>query len=195
MLVYDDPLNHVEKRLGLSAELRRQLFDLPRERWMRHPRMGGEAEFWLQIHEGLLGVSAQLATWSRKLTLMEEPEAMRQAARRIATLGGQLVHHAHGHHHIEDHYFFPVFLRAFPQLAPPLELLDYDHKVLATVLDDLEGALGELRITPDGGEQSQRDFWRCRAERLLGPARRLDALFVRHIGDEEEICVPAMLQG
>ena len=32
------------------------------------------------------------------------------------------------------------------------------------------------------------------AEQLLPAAERLDALFIRHIGDEEEICIPAMLQ-
>jgi hypothetical protein len=30
---------------------------------------------------------------------------------------------------------------------------------------------------------------------LTFTAQRLDRLFIRHIGDEEEICIPAMLQG
>ena len=38
------------------------------------------------------------------------------------------------------------------------------------------------------------EAWLKGAERLLPAAERLDALFIRHIGDEEEICIPAMLQ-
>jgi hypothetical protein len=39
-----------------------------------------------------------------------------------------------------------------------------------------------------------REAWLKGAERLLSAAERLDALFIRHIGDEEEICIPAILQ-
>ncbi len=193
MLTYDDPLNHVETRPGLSAELRARLFELPREAWAGHPRMGGEAEFWLQIHEGLLGASASLAGRAGELLAMEDAAAMAAVATRIAKFGGQLVEHAHGHHHIEDYYFFPGFLRIFPQLQAPLELLDSDHKVLAEVLGELEAALAGMATAPEGGDIARRDGWRDRAGQLLVPAQRLDRLFIRHIGDEEEICVPAML--
>jgi hypothetical protein len=192
---YDAPENHVEQRDCLSPVLRKSLFVLPRERWPQNPGFRGEAEFWTQIHEGLLSASATLAAWSQQALEERDMSRMGQIAPQIKSLGRRLVHHAHGHHHIEDDHFFPMFLRAFPQLQHPLELLDGDHKVLAEVLDSLEKAVDRFTVAPAGSDRQMRDQWLTGADELLLQARRLDTLFIRHIGDEEEICIPAMLQG
>ncbi|GIL00966.1 MAG: hypothetical protein BroJett030_08650 [Alphaproteobacteria bacterium] len=194
VFIYDAPDNHVEMRSDISAELRRSLFEVSREDWPSHPRFRGEAEFWTQIHAGLLNASAALPAWTRQLQEAADLDAMQALAPRIAGLGGQLVHHAHGHHHIEDHHFFPAFLQLFPQLAHPLEMLDGDHKVLAEVLDQLQAALRAFPVAVAGPDRARREAWLAGAERLLPAAERLDALFIRHIGDEEEICIPAMLR-
>lgn len=192
--VYDDPLNHVEQRTGISSQLRRALFDVPRAEWRSYRQFRGEAEFWTQIHEGLLEASSTLPGWLKQFQAMDDIGAMRALSPRIARLGGDLVHHAHGHHHIEDHHFFPAFLRLFPRLEHALEMLDGDHKVLSQVLDDLEGAVAAFPVAPEGSDKQMREAWLKGAEQLLPAAERLDALFIRHIGDEEEICIPAMLQ-
>jgi hypothetical protein len=190
---YDDPENHVERRDGLSPRLRGAMIVLPRSQWANDPRFQGEPAHWLDIHQGLLRGSAALAAWSEDF-IAEDDESQRAAkARRIAALGERLVHHAHGHHHIEDHYFFPVFLRMFPQLEHALELLDGDHRVLAEVLDELESALAGFEAAPVGSDAAKRDAWLTGGEKVQRAARRLDELFIRHIGDEEEICIPAML--
>ncbi|MCG6858329.1 MAG: hemerythrin domain-containing protein [Salaquimonas sp.] len=196
---YDHPDNHVEQREQISSQLRASLFEIPRAEWRASPRFRGEAEFWMQIHEGLLKASATLPAWLKQFQEMDDMGTMRALSPRIARLGSDLVHHAHGHHHIEDHHFFPAFLRLFPQLDHALEMLDGDHKVLAEVLDDLEAAVREFPVAPEGTDKAQsdramREAWLKGAERLLSAAERLDALFIRHIGDEEEICIPAMLQ-
>ena len=192
--VYDSPKNHVEQRTEIDAALRSSLFDIPRSEWQSFPRFRGEAEFWTQIHEGLLKASATLPAWIGQFQELGDEAAMGQLAPRIAGLGGRLVEHAHGHHHIEDYHFFPAFLRLFPQLEHPLEMLDGDHKVLSQVLDDLEAAVEAFPVAPEGSGKAMVDAWLQGAERLAPAAERLDALFIRHIGDEEEICIPAMLQ-
>jgi Hemerythrin HHE cation binding domain len=190
---YDQPENHVERRDGLSAALRQQMFEMPRSQWADDPRFQGEPAFWLDIHQGLLKGSALLAEWTEDFVAENDDTRRDSKAGRIATLGERLVQHAHGHHHIEDHYFFPVFLRLFPQLEHALELLDGDHKVLGEVLDELEEALRGFEATPVGSDAAIRDAWATGGEKVYRAAKRLDALFIRHIGDEEEICVPAML--
>ena len=191
---YNHPEIHVEQRSCISAPLRAAMFDIPREAWAGNPKFRGEAQFWTQIHEGLLNASATLPAWLRQFQDMDDAGQMRALSPRIAGLGGDLVHHAHGHHHIEDHHFFPAFLRLFPQLEHPLEMLDGDHKVLAEVLDDLEAAVRNFPISPEGNDKAMLEAWLKGAERLLPAAERLDALFIRHIGDEEEICLPVLAQ-
>jgi len=194
VFVYDSPDNHVEKRKAISSPLRQAMFDIPREAWPSYPRFRGEAEFWTQIHEGLLSASADLPARLKLLMETDDPDLMRQMAARIARFGGNLVHHAHGHHHIEDHHFFPGFLAMFPQLGHALEMLDGDHKVLGEVLDDLEAAVRAFPAAPQGSDREQREALLAGAQRMLPAAERLDALFIRHIGDEEEICIPAMIR-
>lgn len=194
-LIYANPDNHVEKRAGLSPLLRKSLFELPREEWQRHPGFGGEAQFWTQIHEGLLSASATLSAWSAQLLEANEAGALQALMPQIHGLGRQLIHHAHQHHHIEDDHFFPAFLETWPQLKNPLDLLDNDHKVLAEVLDSLELAVAGINLSPQASERQKRDLWLGGADKLHLAAKRLDILFIRHIGDEEEICIPAMLQG
>ena len=189
---YDLPENHVEKRGAISPVLRSRLFDIPRETWRGDPRLRGEPEFWLQIHEGLLEAAAQLPLWAGDLLEETEETRLRQFAPRVAGLGAQLAHHAHGHHHIEDHHFFPVFLRAFPQLEHPLALLDGDHKVLAEVLHGIETAVQQMVLAIQQG--SGRDGLLKASEAMLEAGGRLDRLFRRHIADEEEICIPAMFE-
>jgi hypothetical protein len=191
---YDLAENHVNHRRGISPAMRSVLFELPRNSWTENPRFQGEPRFWLEIHQGLLGASSALAGWTEAFCEKMEEQEPHDLARRISSLGAQLVRHAHTHHHIEDHHFFPVFLRMFPQLQHPLEMLDGDHKVLGEVLDDLENAVAGFPVKPEGADKAVRDAWLAGAERLLPAARRLDALFIRHINDEEEICVPALLK-
>lgn len=190
---YNRPEHHVEQRAALSPAIRSAMLAVPRERWAEDPKFQGEPAFWLDIHRGLLRGSATLVGWTGELLESSDAAGANGKARRIANLGTQLIHHAHGHHHIEDHYFFPVFLRLYPKLQNAIELLDGDHRVLSEVLEDLEKAVANFaKVQPgDGGKPS--DALMGATEALHKAAHRLDALFIRHIGDEEEICVPAML--
>ena len=190
---YESAENHVEKRPGISPAMRELLFSIPREEWIGYPRFRGEPEFWLEIHKGLLAASKRLTQMAGEFLEDREPQKRMENAARISGLGQQLVHHAHGHHHIEDHHFFPVFLKVHPQLAQPLAMLEGDHNLLSQVLDDLQSALDGFPVLR-GEDKLERDQMMRRAEILLPAADRLDKLFIRHIGDEEEICVPAMLK-
>jgi len=179
---YGSSENHVEKRQELSEQLQSFLTELQkdcgtREQWPHHDRFAGEAEFWLQVHKALLGADA------RKKHLTQ-----------LSQLGGQLIHHAHTHHHVEDHHFFPVFRRAYPGLNHHLELLDGDHRVLTEVLDQLETAFNSMPVIKDSTDKAAKSLLTAKAEELYHAAKRVDNLFRQHIGDEEEICIPALLK-
>ncbi len=196
--IYNSKDNHVEQRCELSALLQKHLHELQsvvgtRDEWPLHKNFAGEAEFWMQVHKALLGAAAEFPDRCATLLLLaDDPPARKKHLTQLSQLGGQLIHHAHTHHHVEDHHFFPVFQRAFPKLNHHLELLDGDHRILTETLDQLENAVRTLpAIQADKGNQSEVLF---RGEELLHAANRLNKLFKQHIADEEEICIPAILQ-
>ncbi len=203
---YSAQENHVEKRHELSAHLQSYLADLQkdcgtREQWSHHQRFAGEAEFWLQVHKALLGAAAQLPERCTSLILvLDDPVARKKQLTQLSQLAGQLIHHAHTHHHVEDHHFFPVFKRTYPKLNHHLELLDGDHKVLTEALDQLETAFKAMPVvkTSSVSEECTNASFKSqlsvKAEELYHAAKRLDTLFNQHIGDEEEICIPALLK-
>ena len=199
--IYESEHNHVEKRSELSDQLQQQLTELQtvsgkRDQWPQHHRFAGEAEFWMQVHRALLGATAELPQRCASLMLtVDDPAVRKKSLTGLSQLGGQLIHHAHTHHHVEDHHFFPVFQRAFPALNHHLELLDGDHKILTESLDQLELCLREVSLVKNY-EDSKTAKSKCQysCEQLLAASKRVDKLFSRHIADEEEICIPAILQ-
>ena len=195
---YSDKLNHVEQRSELSVLLKHQITELQsstggRADWPKHTRFAGEAEFWMQVHRALLGATSTLPQRCATMMLLDEPSERKKHLTQISQLGGQLIHHAHTHHHVEDHHFFPIFKTTYPKLNHHLELLDGDHHVLTEALDQLETALRTLPVRTDQSRNGQSEF-KVKTEQLLAAARRVDKLFNRHIADEEEICIPAILQ-
>ena len=80
----------------------------------------------------------------------------------------------------------------FPALEYPMDLLENDHKVLAVVLDEMESANAELSAALRNGGKDAGAILKA-AENLHDASERLDRFFLRHIQDEEEICVPVML--
>ena len=197
---YESEANHIEKRLALSDELQLALTDLTtvcgeRDQWPQHQRFAGEVEFWLQIHNALRGAANELpercAAW---LLLLDEPAARKKHLTRLSQLGGQLIHHTHTHHHVEEHHFFPLFKRTYPTLKHHIALLDGDHRVLTVALDQLEIAFNSMPVIKDEEDKKQQSLLAIKSEELYRVAKNLQHLFSRHLSDEEEICIPALLQ-
>jgi hypothetical protein len=183
---YSSPLHHLATRPGLSPELRMHLFALP-QAWQGHANYRGLAEFWQAVHGMLRAESAALAGGLERLAALAPDDPLAASLLDHARhLGGRFVAHAHGHHQIEDFHYFPRFKRLFPQLQRPVDLLDGDHRVLEEVLDSVEQGVRALRTGP-----ADRDA----VDRILDDARKLERILARHLDDEEEIVIPALLQG
>jgi len=181
---------HVSLRKGLAPAILKPL-DPFLEDFNRN-KLFGEARFWTHIHRELLGGSAALPAYC--MQMLEAPKGFdaQSSGQKLAAIASQLVSHAHGHHHIEDEHFFPVFLQRFPSLADPIDLLENDHGILGETLDTMERAIANLTATVRGEKVQHSELMRA-TEALHAAASDLDRLFVRHIGDEEEICLPVLM--
>ncbi len=118
---YDSPDHHLAKRSGLTAELRKLLFDTPKAEWGSHNNYWRGADMWQAIHRSLLHESGLFVTGLEEL--IDMPKGEMESALLLSNLrqlGGHLVGHAHVHHHVEDDHYFPRFKQVFPQLGQPI---------------------------------------------------------------------------
>src|ERR1700689_2708543 len=56
----------------------------------------------------------------------------------------QYCRFVHGHHHLESAMLFPALRQANPALGPVVDKLEADHAQVATLLDEVQAAAGEL---------------------------------------------------
>ena len=81
----------------------------------------------------------------------------------------------HGHHRLEDVALFPALRAADPDIAPVVDRLEADHRVVAAQLDEIEAAVA-------GDEQ----------ERVIAALDELAAHLLAHLELEEESIGPAL---
>jgi iron-sulfur cluster repair protein YtfE (RIC family) len=176
----------LETRAGLPDTLAYLRASFPQADWRKHPNFGELSAFWLQVHDQLRGQGTALneATSDyRKGGL--DPVRFRQY------FGPALSHflqHLDGHHQIEDRFYFPRFRALDDRMVAGFELLERDHEMIhEALLATVESANSFLR-TPEAGDEARRT-----AEAYAAAADRLLALLTRHLADEEDLIIPAML--
>lgn len=165
----------------------------------RHPRSGWPArhsravEFWLGVHERLrrdcAGIEAANADY--RSSRLSAAQLAVVAAPRLAGLVAAM----HGHHQIEDFQYFPAFRRAEPRLSRGFDLLENEHTALRGDIDVALAALGELRAAAEHGTQAAAgSTLALAAQRYIDCSERLCTGLVRHLGDEEDLVVPVLLE-
>lgn len=185
---YQAPDHNVLQRTCLERELRAALTGLaqwPPEKWPQHAAYAGLAKHWQDIHRAMVH---NLDTIERTLHDLAEDRVPADQRPRVIAEVADAAHHAtahlHGHHRLEDESMFPQLLRATPALARPLNLLEADHIVLNAALGPFERALALL---PDADAPAS--AW----ETAATTGGRVAKIARRHIADEEEIVIPAVL--
>jgi hemerythrin-like domain-containing protein len=94
-----------------------------------------------------------------------------------------------GHHHIEDHHYFPVFMRAEPRLKRGFDILDSDHHILHEALENNADSARKFLVALQNG----RDQARQEADSYTAQTEELVAMMLRHLEDEEDLIVPVIL--
>jgi hemerythrin-like domain-containing protein len=176
----------LETRSGLPEAFRVLLAEYPREAWEADPNFAGLVAFWLQMHQGFRD---GLAVMTRDAeALIEGTLEPALFSPRISRVGGQFVEHLHGHHHIEDHHYFPLLVAREERLAQGFQILDADHQALDA---HIAGFVGEanavLRAVATGAFRDEAGAFH---EQLV----RLSGFLERHLADEEDLIVPVILR-
>ena len=177
----------LDSRAGWPAELRLLIDRYPREVWGAHANLGAMAQFWLQRHDMFraLGTALDEAT-----TAYREGSATAQDFRawfppRLQFFLQQL----NAHHQVEDLHYFPVFQAAEARLARGFDVLETDHKVIhEQIAATVETANTFLRTAVNDPDPLRRT-----GERYAATSGALLHLLTRHLGDEEDLIIPLIL--
>ena len=177
----------LDTRMGWPPGLRTFLDLYPREVWPGHRNLGQTARFWLQRHDMFrdLGGALQAGMGEFREGRIQAPAFRGWFVPRLQFFLSEL----HGHHHIEDVHYFPVFRAAETRLVRGFDVLENDHAVIheqiAGVVDAANGLLRSMESHPDA-QRAGMDLYAGTSERLLKG-------LMRHLDDEEDLIVPVIL--
>jgi len=182
------PLLQLPDRDGLPPDIAFLRERYPANEWRAHPNYGELGAFWLRVHDALRqqGHALQQTT----LAFREGGQSPAQFQAGFASRLGHYLQHLEGHHHIEDAQYFPRFRALDRRMAVGFDLLENDHVVIHDTLLVSAASAGSLLESLARGA----DAARYAADAYADDADRLLALLDRHLADEEDLVIPAMLE-
>jgi len=177
----------LESRSGLPDELAYLRPSYLRDGWRKHPNFGQLADFWLHVHHSLREHGAAL---NQATNDYREGRLDAESFRRffIPNLN-HFLQHLNGHHQIEDRHYFPKFRSLDPRMVAGFDLLDSDHRGIHDALIASADSANRFMAAFERGD----DDTRRAADAYAAAADRLLTMLVRHLADEEDLIVPALL--
>jgi hemerythrin-like domain-containing protein len=176
----------LDTRAGWPADLRLLIARYPREVWSDHANLGAMAQFWLQRHDMFreIGAALEEATTAYRAGTASAADFRAFFPPRLQFFLQQL----NAHHQIEDLHYFPVFQAAEARLAHGFDVLEADHHLIHRQIDaTVEAANGFLRTAVND------DAAKLAGERYAQASGRLLRLLTQHLGDEEDLIIPLIL--
>ena len=101
----------------------------------------------------------------------------------------QFLGHLDGHHRIEDAVYFPRFRALDPRMERGFDLLEADHHAIHDALETTVASARGLLASLTGPNRDARV-----ADTHADHAAMLTRLLLRHLADEEDLVIPAMLE-
>jgi len=176
-------------RAGLSDDIACLRAAYPQPQWRSHANFGEMAAFWLSVHDSLRGHGAQLAQATQAFRDGQWPAADFQ--RFFVPNLNQFLQHLNGHHQIEDSAYFPRFRALDPRMVAGIDLLESDH---AVIHDRLLASVDSARLLLQALAGRGGDAQRYAVDAYAAVSGELLTLLVRHLADEEDLVIPAILE-
>lgn len=180
-------MSDIEHRPGWTGELRFLLDRYPRDTWPAHANLGEMARFWLKRHDMFreLGDVLVAAAADHRAGIDAGAPLSPGFAARLQFFLSQLEIH----HQVEDHQYFPLLRAADARLAPGFEVLERDHGLIHDGIVDTVATANAFLQAMTG----ERDVLRRAADSYADTSTRLIGGLLRHLGDEEDLIVPLIL--
>jgi hypothetical protein len=175
-------------RSGLPDDIAYLRGAYPQVQWRSHANFGEMAAFWLGVHDSLRGHGRQLAQATQ--AFRDGQWSSGEFQRFFVPNLNQYLQHLNGHHQIEDSAYFPRFRALDPRMVAGFDLLEADH---ALIHDRLLASVDSARRLLQALAGSDDDQRRRAADDYAAASDDLLALLLRHLSDEEDLVIPAIL--
>jgi hemerythrin-like domain-containing protein len=177
----------LDTRSCWPADLRLLMDRYPRDAWEGHANLGSMARFWLQRHDMFREIAAALTDAT---AAFRDGTATAQDFRAWFPPRLQFfLQLLNAHHQVEDLHYFPVFQAAEAKLAHGFTVLEADHDTIhesiATTVDTANAFLRAAMNDPDA--------LRTVADLYIASSGKLIGQLTRHLGDEEDLIIPLIL--
>lgn len=188
-----DPAPPADLRLptrgGLPDDIAYLRAAYPRAQWRGLANYGELADFWLRVHDSLRSQGHQLKQATDAFGEGRWP-AGADFPSVFVPLFNQFLGHLNGHHQIEDSAYFPKFRALDPRMGAGFAILEADHRLIhEQIVASVGAARTLLQALAQGGDAQRRAV-----DAYSGATDRLLDLLGRHLADEEEMVIPAMLE-
>ncbi len=172
---------------NMPDEMRLLLRDYPRDSWEAHPGFKQATQNWLGAHQMFRRLGDITRTNTERF--LSKSSAADEFAAELSYYGNIMVGNLHGHHHFEDHSYFPELSAADRRFDVGLEILEKDHQSLNAVLEQfIETSNRVIMLSKLDEKQAYEE-----AGGLHQVAIAIEAFLDRHLGDEEDLAVPIIL--
>jgi hemerythrin-like domain-containing protein len=179
---------HLSERNGLPDEVAYLRAAFPKPQWQAHANYGELADFWLQVHSSLRAHGGQLQQLTH--AFRDGSHGVDDFQRAFVPGINQFLQHLNAHHQIEDGAYFPKFRALDTRMVAGFDLLEADHHVIHEAIgasvDSARGLLAALAQDTDTQRRAA-DAYAAASDNLLD-------LLLRHLADEEDLVIPAMLE-
>jgi iron-sulfur cluster repair protein YtfE (RIC family) len=185
--LHPPPMTHtsLDTRTGLPDALRALLADYPRTDWTLHRNFDGLVSFWLDRHLNFRALTATMA--AQTAAILDQSADPQHFAATLSHLGNRFLSELHGHHQIEDSYFFPRLTQLEHRLAHGFDMLETDHLAIDGLLHRFTTSANAVLTT------WQTPALLTHAAAFAADLHTITTLLDRHLTDEEDLIVPVIL--
>lgn len=176
----------LEQRDGLPEALRVLYEAFPRENWQTHENFEGLVRFWLERHVMFRNFMKTLQQDAESMLAKSIDETVYR--NRLTQLGNVFITQLHGHHHVEDHHYFPELRKIDDRISRGFDILDADHHELDGMIEQFGTAANAVLKSDDSPALHDN------TGRFVDLLDRFDHFLNRHLVDEEELIVPVLLK-
>lgn len=187
-----DGIAELGRRKGLPRDLLFLAEKHPRGTWRGRSELAGAGEVWLGSHDYFRAMTAKIV--ENLSRLQETGETTYDSGAAFGRHSGGLLGSLEGHHGIEDDHYFPMFRRAEPRLIRGFDILDADHEKIHAAIYDFSARSRDFLSRIGQSEGVMTADQRRATDDMAETAGLFTAILRQHLGDEEDIVIPLIIE-